>query len=459
MTRHTVKKGLGLHLAGEPVQVIHEGPWITCVGVMADDFPGLKPRLHVEVGQTVRRGDLLFEDRAVPGVRHTAPGAGRIMAINRGARRVLQSVVIDLTSRERESEIPDDECAVFPSYTGEAPDALSREVIQALLVESGQWTAFRTRPFSKAPLPGSVPAAVFVTAIDTNPLAAQPDVVLHDQRGDFDCGLQVIARLTDGKTYLCTAAGSGIGRDLTAPVSVEEFAGPHPAGTSGLHIHILEPVSRLRTVWTIGYQDVVSVGRLFSSGRLDVQRVYALGGPALREPRLVRSRLGACVSDLLAQDALPEGTRPISGSVFSGKAVLGDVFGYLGRHDTQLSVLREGQGREFLGWLRLGLRKFSVIPVFVSSLFRRQALDLTTTTNGSRRAMVPIGLYERVMPLDILPTFLLRALVVRDVEQAELLGCLELDEEDLALCTFVDPGKIEYGPLLRETLSLIEREG
>jgi Na+-transporting NADH:ubiquinone oxidoreductase subunit A len=426
---------------------------------MADDFRGLKPRLHVEVGQTVRRGDLLFEDRGIPGVRHTAPGAGRVIAIHRGARRALQSIVIDLTSRGRENEASEDECTAFASFTGEPPDVLDRNAIQALLIESGQWTAFRTRPFSKVPMPGSVPAAIFVTAIDTNPLAADPDVVLSDQRSDFDRGLQLIARLTDGKTYLCTKTGSDLGHDLMAPVSVEEFSGPHPAGTAGLHIHILEPVSRSRTVWTIGYQDVASVGRLFSTGQLDVRRVYAIGGPPIREPRLVRSRLGAYVADLLADDALPAGSRPISGSVFSGKAALGGVFGYLGRHDTQLSVVREGPEREFLGWLRLGLKKFSVIPVFASWLFRRQPLDLTTTTNGSRRAMVPIGLYERVMPLDILPTFLLRALVVRDIEQAELLGCLELDEEDLALCTFVDPGKIEYGPLLRETLSLIEREG
>ena len=459
MTVHHVRKGLDLPLAGAPAPVIESGPEIGRVAFVADDFHGLEARVRVSIGQDVRRGELLCEDAAVPGVRHTSPGAGRVESIHRGPRRSLQSIVIRLTPGEQQGDPPAQELESFITLAGADPETLGRSGVRNLLVESGLWTAFRTRPFSKVPTPESVPAALFVTAIDTNPLAADPDTVLSEVRDDFEVGLRAVATLSGGETYLCVRPGAAIADGLRAPVAIEEFAGPHPAGDAGVHIHLLAPVSRNRIVWTVGYQDVVSIGRLMRTGQLDVSRVVAIAGPPVSRPRLVRTRVGASVADMTRGEAVGEGVRWISGSVLSGKAAKGDVFGYMGRHDLQLSAVREGGEREFLSWLRPGAKRFSALPVFVSKLLGAGGFDMSTDAHGSRRAMIPIGLYERVMPMDIMPTFLLRALAVGDIERAEELGCLELAEEDLALCSFVDPGKADFGPLLRRNLELIERAG
>lgn len=459
MAVHKIRKGLDLPIRGAPIQVIRDRTSATRVGVVADDYPGLRPRMAIEEGQTVKRGQVLFEDRKRPGVRFTAPGAGRIIGIFRGARRVLQSVVIDLSDAERAGESLDGERVAFETWTGKPAAELGRDEVRDLLVESGQWTAFRTRPFSKVPLPEDAPAAIFVTAIDTNPLAPLPDVVIERRREDFNRGLELVASLTEGTTYLCTYPHSGIAQGVPTTVSVEEFVGPHPAGNAGTHIHILEPVSRQREVWHIGYQDVIAIGALFATGQLDLGRVIALAGPPVSDPRLVEARVGVSLEDVVGDQFDGQEVRFISGSVLSGKKAQGHIFAFLGRYDVQISVIREDRDRVLLGWLTPGLNAFSALPIYLSRLFREKLFDFTTNTQGSPRAMVPIGLYERVMPLDILPTFLLRSLVVGDIERAEKLGCLELDEEDLALCSFVCPGKTDYGPILRRNLELIEKEG
>jgi Na+-transporting NADH:ubiquinone oxidoreductase subunit A len=459
MALHEIEKGLDIPLAGAPIQAIAGTALPTRVGVVADDFPGMKPAMRVAEGDTVQRGQVLFEDRKTPGVLHTAPGAGRVVAINRGAKRALQSVVIALSETEQRGEPEASEVVSFQSYTGAAVADLSRQQVVALLVESGQWAALRTRPFSKVPGPDTTPHAVFVTAMDTNPHAPLPDVVIEQRREDFALGLEVVAKLTDGTTYLCADLHSDVARGVEAPVALEHFTGPHPAGNAGLHVHQLDPVGRKKTVWTVGYQDVIAIGSLFATGELDISRVIAISGPAVEEPRLVVTRLGASIEDLAGDEGTGAEVRLISGSVLSGKKANGDVFGYLGRYDRQVSVLAEGRERVFLGWLTPGWNAFSSLPIYLSRLFGSKRFPLTTTTNGSPRAMVPIGAYERVMPMDVLPTFLLRALVVGDVEEAEKLGALELDEEDLALCSFVCPGKVDYGPLLRKNLEMIEKEG
>lgn len=461
MGLHKVKKGLELPIAGSPRQVVADAPPVRHVAIMADDFPGSKAGFEVVVGDTVRRGQLVFKDRRRGEVRHTAPGAGTVTAIHRGPRRALLSVVIELNEREREGRPSDDDFQPFESYTGADPDSLDADAVRALLQESGLWTALRARPFGKVPRPDDpAPHSIFVNAMDSNPLTADPDVVLQGQEDDFRRGLRLLAKLSAGELFLCVAPGSNVARGAEGVARVEEFTGPHPAGTTGLHVHRLAPVSRSRTVWTVGYQDVACIGRLFTTGRLDLNRVVALGGPPLSDPRLVRTRAGASTHDLLAAEESQLGeVRYISGSVFSGKRAMGEEYGYLGRFDNQISVLTEEREREFIGWLSPGFRKFSTLPIFVSKLTRPKEMALGTGTNGSERAIIPIGNYESVMPFDLVVTYLLRSLAVADVETAEHLGCLELTEEDLALCTFVDAGKNEFGPLLRKNLEIIEREG
>jgi Na+-transporting NADH:ubiquinone oxidoreductase subunit A len=458
MALHKIKKGLDLPITGSPEQAIYDGPQVDSVAIIATDFVGMKPKMLCRVGDVVKRGQPLFEDRKTPGVLHTAPGAGRVTAINRGARRVLESVVIELSESERAGR--NDEQIALSAYTGQPVSGLSREQVVALLVESGLWTALRTRPFSQVPELDSTPHAIFVTAMDTRPLAASPDVIIAERDEDFQVGLAAMAKLA-GRVFLCKASGSPV-LCTTDGVTVEEFAGPHPAGLPGTHIHLLDPVSRKKTVWHIGYQDIIAIGTLFATGRLDVQRVVSLAGPPVKNARLLRTRLGADIT-VLTDGEYPDGEhRLISGDVLSGRAVEGEQFAYLSRYDLQVSVLKEDRGREFIGWLLPGPDKFSVVDAFLGGVLARlggRRFAFTTTTHGEHRDMVPIGMYERVMPMDIIPTFLLRSVLIGDVERAEKLGALELAPEDLGLCSFVCPGKQDYGNELSNILETIRKEG
>jgi Na+-transporting NADH:ubiquinone oxidoreductase subunit A len=386
-TQFRLRRGLDLPLTGAPENTIVDAPRVRAVALVGLDYLGLRPALQVQVGDRVRLGQCLFTHKKLPGVRFVSPGSGEVQAINRGQRRVLQSVVVRLDPNEAPAE-------PFPALRGRSLGALDRGTVVDRLLQSGLWTAFRTRPFSKIPAADAEPAAIFITAMDSNPLAADPAAIIEQQ-----------------------------------------------------------PES-----WTVGYQDVIAIGKLFTEGVLWTERIVAVGGPMIDKPRLVRTRLGASVDDLIAAELPPRECRVISGSVLSGRRAAGWA-AYLGRYHNQLSVLAEGRERELFGWIRPGRRKFSATRVFVSSLFRRRRFALSTSQNGSARAMVPIGIYESMMPQDLLPTQLLRAILVQDTSAAQTLGCLELDEEDLALCSFVCPGKYDYGPALRANLDLIEKEG
>ena len=444
-----IKRGLNLPISGEPEQVIHDGSKVDSVALLGNDYVGMKATMLVGEGDEVKLGQVLFTDKKNPGVNYTSPGTGVITAINRGAKRILQSVVIGLKGEEEES---------FASFSRGNLSELDRDEVKQNLLASGLWTALRTRPYSKVPVPDSTPNSIFVTAMDTNPLAARVDVVLKEHQEAFGDGLTVLSRLTDGKVFVCKSPETTLPAFSNGQLSVDEFEGPHPAGLPGTHIHFLDPVSANKTVWYLNYQDVIAFGKLFTTGRLWVERTISLAGPLVNKPRLIRTRLGANTEDLV-RDELPHvECRVISGSVLSGRrAVASESF--LGRYHHQVSVIAEGRQRELLGWIKPWGEKFSAINVYLSSFSRDRKFALTTSQQGSPRAMVPIGNYENVMPLDILPTQLLRALVVRDTDVAQALGCLELDEEDLALCTFVSPSKYDYGPVLRTNLEQIEREG
>ncbi|MDO4231447.1 MAG: Na(+)-translocating NADH-quinone reductase subunit A [Lautropia sp.] len=446
-----IKRGLDLPLTGAPHQLVSDAPAVSRVAVIGPDYHGLKPTMAVQVGDRVKVGQPLFSDKTNPGVHITAPATGVISAINRGERRILQSVVIDVGD-----EHAADAAIQFACYDDAQLDTLTPEQVRENLQQSGQWAALRTRPYSKIPAVDATPLSIFVTAIDTHPLAADPAVVIQNEAADFRRGLRVLARLAP--IFLCKTANVSLpGEDLKG-VTTEGFEGPHPAGLAGTHIHFLQPVDATRTVWTINYQDVIATGKLFASGRLATERIIALGGPVVRNPRLVRTRLGADLGQLTANQLEGDNIRVVSGSVLGGRTSRG-AYAFLGRYHLQVSCLREGNDREMFHFLRAGFNKHSVSKAFISSFLERRLLPLTTSTQGSPRAMVPTGTYEDVMPLDILPTQLLRSLIVGDTETAQKLGCLELDEEDLALCTYVCAAKYEYGPILRDNLTRIEKEG
>jgi Na+-transporting NADH:ubiquinone oxidoreductase subunit A len=442
-----VKKGLDLPISGAPQMQAEDGPPVSHVALVGSDYHDMKPTLLVAEGDQVLLGQPLFSDKKNPKIHYTSPASGKVVAINRGERRVFLSLVIELSGTDEKT---------FPAIAADRLDQLDAEEIERQLLNSGLWTSFRTRPYSKIPAPGTRPAALFVTAIDTHPLAADPQIAISAKTAEFEAGLEVIQSLTAGKVYLCKKPEAQI--PAAKGVTVSEFSGCHPAGLVGTHIHFLERVDQQRTVWHIGYQDVIAIGHLFLTGRILTERLVALCGPAVKNPRLIRTRLGACLSELIL-DQLQDGeNRVVSGSVLAGHSAVG-ANDFLGRYHNQVSVLQEDRQREFMGWTLPGFKKFSVKNVFASALLPRRPLPMTTSTNGSLRAMVPIGAFEKVMPLNIKATWLLRSLLTLDTDLAQDLGCLELDEEDLALCSFVCSGKMNYGDHLRQTLQKIEKEG
>jgi len=447
MQTFKLKKGLELPIEGAPDQTIQPGPEFSQVAALGGDYLGLKPRMLVQEGDEVQRGTPLFCHKDVPEAMMVAPMTGKVIQINRGARRVLQSVVIEISD-------PNDAGVDF-SGVGNGDTA---EGVAEKLCAAGLWTAFRTRPYSKMPGPDTKPAAIFVTAMGSEPLAADAAVIIADAGDAFAAGLAAVAKLSDGKTYLCHKDGDKIPGADVAGVEVAAFAGPHPAGLAGTHIHFLEPLAGDKQVWTIGYQDVIAIGRLMQSGHLDPNIVIALSGPGARQPRLIRTAMGASTDELTKDEINLDGTpRIISGSILSGTQAEGPT-AYLGRFARQITIIREDHDQIPMGWIRPMPSKYSVQPVLGSALSNK-LYSLTSNLNGGRRAMVPTGVFERLMPQDYLPTQLLRALLVMDTDTAQALGALELDEEDLGLVGFACPAKYEYGLALRDCLAKIEKEG
>lgn len=444
-----IKRGLDVPVSGEPVQTISLALATKTVAITGPNYNGMKPSMLVSVGDEVKIGQPLFTCKKTEGVVYTSPAGGKILEINRGAKRAFQTVVIEIAQTESFQD--------FKSFKSIEPKDLSREDVSSLMIESGMWTSLRTRPFSKVPEVDSTPKSIFVTAMDTNPLCADPQIIISENQTDFKNGLKVLTRLTDGKVHVVKSSGAKIDTPNCDDVLVHEFSGVHPAGNVGTHIHFIDPVHARKTVWHIGYQDVIALGKLFTTGKLSTERVISLAGPQVKNPKLIKTRMGANLLDISHGENKEGENRIISGSLLNGTQSVAP-FSYLGRYDNQVTILSEGRERDFLGWQMPGLKKFSVTRAFIGKLINKK-FDLHTNLHGSYRAMVPIGNYEKMMPLDMLPTQLIRSLLTRDTDLAQQLGALELDEEDLALCTFASVGKKDFGPILRENLTIIEKEG
>ena len=419
-----IKKGLDLPISGKPTQVIDEGRGVRSIALLGDDFPGMKPTMSVVVGDQVRKGQMLFSDKKIDGVVYTSPVAGAVTGINRGAKRAFISVVVEAGEGGEET---------FPAFAHEEIESLQRKDVVDQLLISGSWPALRTRPYSRVPAPNTVPNSIFVTAIDTNPLAADPKVVIAESEAAFSAGLSVLTKLTDGAVHLCQDDSQALAASTDITVLNHVFAGIHPAGLPGTHIHFIDPVGPNKTVWFVGYQDVIAFGHLFLSGRIYTDRVVSIAGRGAVKPRLVKTVMGANLDELTAGEVIDGEQRVISGSVLAGRTAK-DLVSFLGRYHNQVSILPEDRERRLIGYLRPGANKHSVFPAFLSKWIGEKSVAFNTSTNGSSRGMVPIGTYDSVMPLDILATQLMRSLLVGDIEKAIELGCLELDEDDIALC-------------------------
>ena len=447
----TLKKGLDIPITGAPEQRVRPGNEVRQVAVIGDDFPGLAPTLLVEVDERVVIGQPLLSHKKNPGVIITSPGCGRVAAVNRGAKRKFESLVIELHGEE----------AVTFTAPLSSPDRLEPLVIREILIDSGLWTAFRTRPYGKTPAIDSNPASLFITAMDTAPLAADPKVVMDKYRAEYRFGLQVLRYFLPVPIHYCTGSEKLARFEEVDGLQYWCFKGPHPAGLPSTHIHFIDPVHENKTVWHIGYQDVIAIGHLFTTGRLLTERIVALAGPGVLQPSLVKTRLGASLTDLCRREISLEELRVVSGSVLSGREAKGSV-AFLGRFHDQVSVIEESSGRSFFSWLAPDPNRFSIRRLFPSSFGKkngRRTLPMTTAMWGGRRAIFPLGTYEEVMPLDIVAMPLLKALAKGDTDKSKALGCLELIEDDLALCSLVCPGKNEFGESLREVLTAIEQGG
>jgi Na+-transporting NADH:ubiquinone oxidoreductase subunit A len=450
MKNFHLKKGLDIPLQGVPEQVVRPGPDISQVALTADDYISLKPTMLVKEGDFVTLGQPLFTDKKNQGVVFTAPGSGTVKEIRRGLKRKFEALIIELAG---------DDAVAFPGLDGRNLSDIPAEEIRRTLVESGLWCGFRTRPFGRIPAVDGVPASLFVTAMDTAPLAPDPGVIINEHRDDFRLGLEILHRFLQVPVHLCMADGfDPTGLSLPG-INLFSFRGPHPAGLPSTHIHFIDPVHEKKQVWHICYQDVIGVGHLFRTGRLSNEKIIALGGPGVKKPGLLRTRAGASIQELCAgQLDHSRVYRILSGSVLNGRHGSG-MHAFLGRYHRQVSVIPEENSRGFLGWLAPGGDRFSSTGLFLSSFFPTRMFPMNTAAWGGRRAIFPLGTYEKVMPLDIIATPLLKSLAVGDTEKSSALGCLELIEEDLALCSFVCPGKNNYGLMLRSVLTTIEREG
>ncbi len=451
-TDFTITKGLDIPISGTPEQTIQEGNPVTEVALLGFDYVGLKPTMKVRVGDQVAGGQLLFIDKKNPGVCFTAPAPGRVIAIHRGPRRRFESLVIQLEGEERLSFTPP--CPA----SKDLPDTAA---IKNILIQSGQWAALRTRPYGKVPSPTAEAASLFITAIDTEPLAANPAIIINEYQDDFLLGLHALHSLTP-KTFLCCEPGAALPRYDLANLEVATFSGPHPASLASTHIHLLDPIHSGKEVWHIGYQNVIAVGHLFRTGQLWEERIIALTGPSMQHPRLIKTRAGASVLELCQDEITDPQTRLIAGSILNGHGMGEEnVHGYLGRYQQQICALPEKDGSGLLNWLRPGGNRYSYLPIFLSAFTKKTGttFPLSTASWGGKRAILPMGSYEKVMPLNLIATALLKAIATGNTEKSAALGCLELIEEDLALCSFVCPGKNNFGLMLREVLNRIEEDG
>lgn len=446
-----IKRGLNIRLKGEAERVLVTLPVRGTYAVKPTDFHGLVPRLAVKEGDTVKAGSLLFTDKYDDRVRYTSPVSGKVISINRGEKRRILDILI-----EAGDEIQ------YESFSMADPKSLNREQIIEKLLASGLWTFIRQRPFSTVANPSDLPKSIFVSCFDTSPLGPDYDFLIHGNGEEFQLGLDALAKLTNGKLHLNLSGTMGQSKVFTNAkgVQINTFNGPHPAGNVGVQIHHLDPINKGDIVWYANPQDILVIGRLFRTGKVDLTKSVAITGAALKAPKYVRCISGAQIKNLVEGNIRTEESyRIISGNVLTGEKVSEDNF--LGFYHQQITVIEEGDKPLFFmtkGWAGPGFDRFSLSRTFPTFLMPSKKYDLTTNLNGEERAFVMTGQYEKVFPFDIYPVQLIKSVIVNDLDAMEKLGIYEVDPEDFALCEFVCTSKIESQQIIRDGLDLAKQE-
>lgn len=465
--REIVAPKLPDYVDGQPVTVLRRGydilleggatrkldtAAVTRYAIQPPNFVGISPipKLLVEEGATVKAGDPIFFDKKRPEIKYAAPVSGEVVAINRGEKRSIAEVVI-LADKDQQ----------YRSYDAFDLEKGSREELVAYLLESGVWPMIRQRPFDVVASPDETPRNIFVSTFDSAPLAPDLNFVVQGREAAFQKGLDVLNKLTDGQVHLGLDAR---GEDAPAVaftqakgVSLHWFHGKHPAGNVGVQIHHVAPVTATDKVWYLGVQEVITLGALFTEGRFNAERVVALTGDQLKDAKYVKTYQGANIGELVKDNLANDHVRLISGDVLSGKKQ--DADGFLNFFDDQITVIEEGDDYEMFGWLVPSYARPSVSWTYPNFLFPDMKYKVNTNTHGEKRAFVVTGQYENVLPMDIYPQHLMKAILVNDFERMEGLGIYELSEEDIALCEFTCTSKQPLQKILREGLDTMREQG
>ena len=447
-----IRNGLDIPISGSPEHKISDFKKPRSVALLSADYHGLKPSMLVKEGDRVKIGQPLFEDKKNEGVLFTSPGGGVIESVNRGHKRALQSVVIEINENDEEES--------FYSIKAEDLSNQNASSVREVLIRSGLWTSFKTRPFSKIPKIDSDPQSIFINCMDTNPLAMDPEIIITNNFDFFNLGLKAIRILSDCPIHICVKNQSTLNFELEENTYSHVFDGPHPSGLTGTHMHFISPASLNNVNWSLCYSDVISIGSFFKQGKIPTTKHVCFSGPKVEKPRIISTRIGACIDEICAGELSHSDNRIVSGSLINGREAIGP-YSYLGRYHNQICAIEEpnSSDRELFDWALLGRKRYSKLGIFITSLLKNKKFDIKARMYGPDRSILPVGVYEEVFPLNILITLLLRELAIGDTEQLQSLGVLELEEEDLALCSFVCPSKYDFGYLLRERLATIEVEG
>lgn len=443
----TLRKGLDINLQGKAVEKLVKLPLASEYAVSPFDFEGVAPKLLVKAGDRVKAGTPLFFNKHNERVVFTSPVSGTVSAINRGEKRCILNVTVQADATQ-----------TYEEFAKLNVQTASRQEIVDLLLKSGLWPMIIQRPYGIIADPSETPKAVFVSAFDSAPLAPDYNFVLAGQKRNLETGIEVMRRLTSGKVHLGVRAGAEGEMASLKGAEIHTFAGKHPVGNVGVQIHHVDPINKDERVWTVNIQDLAIIGRLLNEGRVDMTKVIAVAGSEVKNPQYYQIIDGAPVASVLKDNlkAAAHNPRIISGNVLTGKKTPAD--GFIGFYANMLTVIPEGNHFELLGWAMPRCNKFSVSKSYFSWLCPKKAYDLDTNLNGGERPFVVTGLYDKYLPMDIYPTYLLKAILAGDIEKMENLGIYEVVEEDFALCEFVDPSKIEMQQIIRDGINLMIKE-
>jgi Na+-transporting NADH:ubiquinone oxidoreductase subunit A len=442
-----LKKGFDIRIKGAAQALLATAAEPVTYGVKPVDFPGLTPKLDVKPGDKVQAGTALFHDKLQPEILFTSPVSGTVLAVERGDRRKMLEVTVEKSGNEQ------------ISFGKADPLSLSSDQIKEKLMMSGLWPSIRQRPYHIIAKPKDRPKAIFISGFDTSPLAPDYNFIINNSSANaFHTGLNALSKLTDGKINLVLNGAVTPSQVLTEAKGVEFsfFSGPHPAGNVGVHIHHISPLNKGEKVWIVNLQDVVAIGNLFLEGIYKPERIIALTGSEVLHPQYYKVLSGCSVKTMVNDNVQQGKLRYISGNVLTGTQISPE--GFLGYYDSQVTVIPEGDYFEFFGWAAPGVKKYSFYRTFLSKLLPGKDYRLDTNFHGGERAFVLTGQYEKVVPMDVYPMQLFKAILAGDIDAMENLGIYEVAEEDFALCEFICPSKIEIQSIVRKGLDLMNKE-